>query len=62
MNRRARQPERADVLVIGGGPVRLASSLLFSRLGIAHVVVEQRHRMNPGTCWTTTPAEAREPG
>jgi 2-polyprenyl-6-methoxyphenol hydroxylase-like FAD-dependent oxidoreductase len=35
-------PERANVLVIGGGPVGLVVSGLLSRRGIEHVVIERR--------------------
>lgn len=35
-------PSRTPVLVVGGGPVGLTSSLLLSQRGIEHVVVERR--------------------
>ena len=35
-------PARTGVLVVGGGPVGLATSLLLARQGIEHVVVERR--------------------
>ncbi len=34
--------ETTDVLVIGGGPVGLMTSLLLSDLGVAHILVERR--------------------
>ena len=37
-----RLPARTTVLVVGGGPVGLVASVLLSRLGIDHVVVERR--------------------
>ena len=37
-----RLPARTTVLVVGGGPVGLVASVLLSRLGIDHLVVERR--------------------
>jgi len=36
-------PARTGVLVVGGGPVGLATSLLLARQGIEHVVIERRN-------------------
>ncbi len=35
-------PESADILVVGGGPVGLATAALLGRLGHSVVVLEQR--------------------
>lgn len=40
-------PRRFPVAVVGGGPVGLLSSLLLSRLGVKHCLLERRERPTP---------------
>lgn len=44
---------RADVIVVGCGPVGLLASLLMSKLGINHIAVERSStlRQHPSAHW-----------